>query len=106
VARFRVYVVEIPPSAGGGTMVIIADEELVHDQLGEDGKDTILPKHLLQGEVMDEVGVAEEMLVRDVILLYGERSIGIAQALGLAQPGTERIVKGVPHLQVFKFRVA
>jgi len=103
--RYRVFSVEIPPSAGGGLMVVIADEDVVERELGGGESGSILPRHLAEADTVDEASAAQYALAGDVVLFYGERSVSLALALGLAEPGTEARIRGVPHLQVFKFRV-
>jgi len=106
---FRVLVVPLPPSLGGGYMVIAADEEAVGAQASdpEGGVRIVVPPRLSsEGDTVNAEDLAR--LLGDprvtTVLLYGRRSVQLAVDMGLASEEAILEVNGLRHAIVYKFQ--
>lgn len=104
--RFRVYHARLPSSDLGEARVVYASDEDAVGRVEENRETGVVlrvPEALLQGELVDEERVIEELKRGDVLVLYGRRIIELAVELGYVAEDSVLDVNGLRHVQVFKF---
>ncbi|MCE4613505.1 MAG: DUF424 family protein [Desulfurococcales archaeon] len=89
----------------GGLMVSIADEEVMGKAAvdEESGVRIIVSREFYGGDLVDDDRVEELMREASVLVLAGRRVIKKAIDMGLVNPDSVLEIKGLQHVQVFKF---
>jgi len=89
----------------GGLMVSIADEEVLGKAAvdEETGVRIIVSREFYGGDLVGEDKVEELMRRATVLVLAGKRIIRKAIEMGLVNPDSVLEIKGIQHVQVFKF---
>lgn len=86
-------------------MVAIADEEVIDRAVIDDesGVRIIVSRDFYGDKLVDDREVLHLMEEADVLVLTGSRIISKAIELGFVHPDSVLEIKGVKHVQVFKF---
>jgi uncharacterized protein len=84
-------------------VVAICDKELIGRVLREGELVLDLKKHssFYMGDLTSPENALKAMLSATSINLVGERAVGLAIKNGMAEKGRERLVQGVPHVQIY-----
>ncbi len=93
-------------NANGFTMVAIADEEVYGKAAIDDdsGVAIIVSEEFYGGSVIEEDEAIRLLDVADILVLAGRRIISKAIELGFVNPESVLEIKGIQHVQVYKFR--
>lgn len=88
-------------------VVAICDKELVGEVLREGALVLDLKRYssFYVGEITTEKAAAEALETATSINLVGKKAVGLAIKKKIAEKGSERMIGGVPHLQVYKMKV-
>ncbi|MEB3825258.1 MAG: DUF424 family protein [Desulfurococcales archaeon] len=97
--RYKVHHIQGHPS-----MLAVSDEELLGKRFEEGDLVIEVNKELYDGELATEAQVASLMKSYDIVIIVGDRSVGLAKELGLISEESVLRVGGTPHVQIFKFR--
>ncbi|MEB3773891.1 MAG: DUF424 family protein [Desulfurococcales archaeon] len=102
----RLYYFKVTEIPGVGLMVAIADADVmgVHVVDEERNIQIIVDKGFYGDTLAGEDRVRSMMMNADVIVLAGDRVISMAIDMGLVNPDSILEVKGVKHVQVYKFK--
>lgn len=85
-------------------MVDICDLELIGSELEQDGLVISLNREYYQQQVVDPTDAKDLLQQCDIANLVGERIVGHAVSLRLANQVSVKRVSGVPFLMIYKFR--
>lgn len=85
-------------------MVDICDLELIGSELEQDGLVISLNREYYQQQVVDPTDAKDLLQKCDIANLVGERIVGHAVSLRLANQVSIKRVSGVPFLMIYKFR--
>ena len=93
-------------NANGLMMAAIADEEVYGKAVIDDdtGVAVIVSEEFYGGNVIEEDEAARLLEAADILVLAGRRIISKAVKMGLVNPDSIMEVKGIQHVQVYKFR--
>ncbi len=93
-------------NANGFTMVAIADEEVYGKAAIDDdtGVSIIVSEEFYGNNVIEEDEAIRLLEAADILVLAGKRIITKAVELGFVNPDSIMEIKGIQHVQVYKFR--
>ena len=99
---FYARIIDMP---NGARMATIADGELLGvEAVDEESGVRIVVSREFYGDMKLDVEEAERLLEEaDVLVLAGDRIIGLALEKGLVHPESILEVEGVRHVQIYKF---
>ncbi len=99
---FYARIIETPET---GIMVSLVDEELLGIKVVDESSGIIIDvsESFYRGNKVDEKEAIELIKKADVVIMTGERIISLAIDLGFVNPTSVLKVKGISHVQLFKF---
>ena len=100
-----IYYARIMTTPEGLLMVAIADEEVIDKAVRDEerGLQIIVSREFYGERIIDELEAIRLIEEADVLVLAGDRIVSKAVELGYVHPDSILEVKGVKHVQVFKF---
>jgi hypothetical protein len=92
---------------GKEKVVALCDKELIGKVLREGGLVLDLERYsaFYVGEITSEKAAAEALETATSVNLVGKKAVGLAIKRKLAEKGSERIIEGVPHLQIYRMKL-
>ena len=86
-----------------GVIVAVADSELLGKRVESgDGAVLYVNKEFYGEREVGEDDVINAISAADMVVLTGRRAVELGVRLGLVAPGSEIVIGGVPHVQVFR----
>ncbi len=99
---FYVRIIEAPEI---GMMVSLVDEELLGVKVVDEKSGIVIDvsESFYKGDKIDKDEAIELIKKADVLIMTGEKIISLAMELGYINPDSVLRIKGISHVQLFKF---
>jgi hypothetical protein len=99
------YYAKVMELGGGMIMAAIADEDVIEKAVRDErsGVQILVPRSFYGDKLISEAEAVQLLEMADVLVLTGNNIVEKAIRLGFVHPDSVLEVKGIKHVQVFKF---